>query len=427
MRQRNGDERSGEPHPAALPGVLMVTGAYYPEISGAGLQCRALVNQLRDRIAFTVLTTTADRSLPVDDVRDGVPVHRVFIDPASWWSKTTGTFRLTLAFFRNARGFSIVHLHGFSQKSMLLIWLARMKGKRVAIKLTSVGHDDPASMSQRGGPAYWLYSRADLFFAVSPRFAESYHAAGLPANRFRLIPNGVDCERFRPAVDGERERIRHELGLPVESRLVLFVGFFSREKHPDLLFEAWAKLAVPVAPDSALVFVGATQSPYYEIDKRLAERIRQLAHALGLDGRVRFVERTHEIERFHRAADIFAMPSVREGLPNALLEAMASGTACVATRLEGVTDILIEHERNGLLVPALDGLALQTAMRRCFEDREWARGLGAEARRTVQKRYDLGEASQQYLKAYLELGSATSESEVPRASGGSSASGSEPR
>jgi glycosyltransferase involved in cell wall biosynthesis len=184
---------------------------------------------------------------------------------------------------------------------------------------------------------------------------------------------------------------------------VLFVGFFSQEKRPDLLYEAWSKVAVSVAPDSALVFVGATQSPYYEIDARLAERIRQLAHALGLEGRIRCVERTYEIERFHRAADIFVLPSIREGMPNALLEAMASGTPCIATRLEGVTDMLIEHERNGLLVPPQDAAALQAALRRCFEQPEWARGLGAEARRTVSERYGLDRTAAQYLIAYEEL------------------------
>ena len=381
----------------------MVTGAYYPELSGAGLQCRALVNRLRDRVNFTVLTTTADRSLPIDDVQDGVPVHRVFIDPSSRWSKTAGAVRFTLAFLRNASRFSIVHLHGFSQKSMLLIGLARLKRKRIAIKLTSVGHDDPASMSRRGSLAYRLYSHSDLFFAVSPRFVESYDAAGLPRNRFRLIPNGVDCERFRPPVAGERESLRGELGLPVESRIVLFVGFFSHEKRPDLLFDAWAKIAVSVAPDSVLVFVGATESPYYEVDPRLAERIRRLARAFGLDSRVRFVEQTHEIERFHRAADIFVLPSLREGLPNALLEAMASGTPCIATRLEGVTDTLIEHERNGLLVPPQDASALQAAMVRCFQDRDWALGLGAAARCTVKERYELGESARQYFDAYTKL------------------------
>jgi glycosyltransferase involved in cell wall biosynthesis len=387
---------------AAMPGVLMVTGAYYPEMSGAGLQCRSLVNTLRDRVAFTILTTTADRSLRTDDLEDGVPIHRVFIDPKSWVSKSAGAIRLTLAFLRRADRFSIVHLHGFSQKSILLIWLALLKRKRVAIKLTSVGHDDPVSMSRRGRLAYWCYSRSDLFFAVSPRFESSYDAAGLPRSRFRLIPNGVDCKRFRPAQPGEREMLRRELRLPSESRIVLFVGFFSNDKRPDLLFDAWANLAW-AAPDSALVFVGATESPYYEVDPRLAEGIRQRASALGLDGRVRFVESTHEIERFQRGADIFVLPSIREGLPNALLEAMASGTACIATRLEGITDTLVEHEQNGLLVPPGDSQALEAALERCLENNDWARQLGASARHTVMERFELRDTARQYLGAYTDL------------------------
>lgn len=396
------------------PGVLMVTGAYFPELSGAGLQCRALIGSLRDRVDFSVLTTTADRSLPADDVQDGVPVYRVFINPKSWWSKTTGSLRFTRVFLRHAGRFSIVHLHGFSQKSMLLIGLARLKGKRVAIKLTSVGHDDPTSMSRRGGLAYWCYSRSDLFFAVSPRFEQSYDAAGLPRERFRLIPNGVDTERFRPAAAGERESLRRELKLPPDCRIVLFVGFFSNEKRPDLLFEAWAKVAVSVAPGSALLFVGATQSPYYEIDRRLAERIRQLAHGLGLESRLRFVEMTYEIERFHRAADIFVLPSIREGMPNALLEAMASETACIASRLEGVTDTIIQHERNGLLVPPGDAPALQAALHYCFEDCGRARALGVEARRTVKEKYELDAAAGQYFHAYCGLQDADAGHRAPR-------------
>jgi glycosyltransferase involved in cell wall biosynthesis len=381
----------------------MVTGAYFPELSGAGLQCRALIGRLRDRVDFTVLTTTADISLPADDDQDGVPVHRVFVDPASWRSKTAALFRLTRIFLRNSERFSIVHLHGFSQKSMLVMWLARLKGKRIAIKLTSVGHDDPASMQRRGGAAYSFYRRADRFFAVSPRFEDAYEAAGLPRERFRLIPNGVDTRRFRPAEPGEREALRRELKLPRESRIVLFVGFFSHEKRPDLLFEAWAKTAISVAPDSALVLVGATRARYYEVDAKLAERIHQLTHALGLDRRVRFVEVSYDIERFHRAADIFVLPSIREGMPNALLEAMASGTPCIASRLEGITDAIIQHERNGLLVPPGDGAALQSALRYCFEDRERAQALGVAARRTVKARFELDLAADGYFNAYCEL------------------------
>ena len=389
--------------PPEKPGVLMVTGAYYPELSGAGLQCRALVRRLCDDVDFTVLTTTVDRSMPMTTCQDGVTVRRVFIDPRSWWSKVVGTVAFVRAFLQERGRYSIVHLHGFSQKSILLIWLARLTQKRVAIKLTSFGHDDPASMKQRGRIAYWCYSRADLFFAVSPRFVESYDAAGLPRERVRLIPNGVDCERFRPPASGEREQLRRALSLPVNGPMVLFVGFFSREKRPDLLFSAWAKVADSSAPQSVLVYVGATKSSYYEVDQRLAADIRDAAVTLGLGDRVRFVERASDIESFHRAADIFVLPSVREGLPNALLEAMASGSACIATRLDGVTDAVIEHERNGLLVPPDDERALASALQRLIDAPSLASRLGWEGRRTIEARYALDDTARQYLRDYRRL------------------------
>ncbi|MCH2278879.1 MAG: hypothetical protein MK358_08410, partial [Vicinamibacterales bacterium] len=107
-----------------IPSVLMVTGAYFPETSGAGLQCRELVRQLRRAVRFTILTTTADPAAPVVDTQDGVTVHRVFVDPSDRRSKLVGAARLTMAVFRNRHHFSILHLHGFSQKSILLTCLA---------------------------------------------------------------------------------------------------------------------------------------------------------------------------------------------------------------------------------------------------------------------------------------------------------------
>jgi glycosyltransferase involved in cell wall biosynthesis len=385
------------------PGVLMVTGAYSPEMSGAGLQCRALVRQLGGLVRFTILTTTTDRSLPAKDVRDGVAVHRVFVNPRRAWSKLTAGLRLTRVLLARRGGFSIVHLHGFSQKSMLVVVLALLSGKKIAIKLTSVGHDDPASIRAKGGLAYWCYSRAHMFFGVSPRLQALYEASGLPPDRFRLIPNGVDLERFHPASPDERRALRAGLGLPAEGPVILFVGFFSQEKCPDVLFDAWSRLAAHGERSSVLVFVGATRSSYYEVDERLAAAIRERAARLGLDTRLHFVEATAEIERYHRAADIFVLPSVREGLPNALLEAMACGAACVATRLPGVTDTLIADQEGGLLVPARDPTALEAALAQLIAEPDRARAMGACARQRIERDFSLAHTARQYLAAYQDM------------------------
>ncbi|MDA1183129.1 MAG: glycosyltransferase family 4 protein [Acidobacteria bacterium] len=382
------------------PGVLLVTGAYYPELSGAGLQTRSLITRLCDQVRFTVLTTTADRSLPSADRRDGIEVHRVFVDPRSRWSKVVGAVRFTLRYLRLSSRFSVVHLVGFSQKSILFVVLARLSRKKIAIKLTSFGHDDPISMRRRGGVAAACYRSADLYLAVSPAFAPAYEAEALPRDRFRLMPNGVDIERFRPATADERGAVRRSMEISATSFVVLFVGFFSREKRPDVLFDAWARLAIEPGADSVLVFVGATRSAYHEVDQYLADEIRARATASGVANRLRFVEETRHIEAFHRMADVFVLPSVREGMSNALLEAMACGVPSIATRIEGVTDVVIEDGVTGLLVPPDDVEALERGLQRIALDRPWAARLGQEARRAVETRFSLEQSAQRHLDAY---------------------------
>ena len=388
----------------ARPGVLMVTGAYFPEMSGSSLQCRALVREVRHDVRVAILTTTTDRRLPVEDTVDSVPVFRVFVDPNRASSKLMAAWRMARILLRERRWFSILHLHGYSQKAVLLTVLARLTRARVAFKMTSAGYDDPASMKTRGRLAYWSYSRAHVFFGVSPRFQALYAASGLPEHRFRLIPNGVDLERFRPATPDERRALRLELGLPAEALVVLFVGFFSHEKCPNLLFDAWMHMASGAVPPTVLVFVGRTRSAYYEVDTNLAIDIRDRAARAGLDGQVRFVEETQEIEKYHRSADLFVLPSLREGLPNALLEAMACGTACVATRLDGVTDTLIDDGDSGILVPPRDVPALEAALVLLASHPDRARAMGVRARERVACDFDIKSTAQAYIAAYRDVG-----------------------
>src|SRR4051794_38142015 len=106
----------------------MVTGAYFPELSGGGLQCKALVEGLRDQFRFAVLTTSTADTLPAEDIVDGTPVHRVLIRVSSRRSKVAAAWAMARAFLRLAASIDLVHLHGFSQKSILVIALARLLG-----------------------------------------------------------------------------------------------------------------------------------------------------------------------------------------------------------------------------------------------------------------------------------------------------------
>ena len=382
-----------------MPHVFFVTGAYFPEISAAAVQCRAVAAALDGRARFSVLTTAVDRSLPAAERVEAVDVHRVPVDVRRARSKAFAAARLAAAVVAAGRTCDVVHVHGVSQKNVPVVLLARLLRKPIVLTLHTAGQDEPAIVRGRGRLAYWALRSSDLILCVSPDLARKCREAGVPERRLRLTPNGVDVTRFRPADRDEKAALKRALGWPVSQPAVLFVGFFSRDKRPDLLYRAWQHVT-NAGVRSTLVYVGAKGSGYYEIDASLVSRIRQQSTEAGRAGDVLAIEPTNEIEQCFRAADVYVLPSVREANPLALLEAMAAGLPTIATRLPGATDVLIEDGANGRLVPPDDEAALAEAMRDLLTCESRAAALGARARQTATDRYDIRRTAEAWLAAY---------------------------
>jgi glycosyltransferase involved in cell wall biosynthesis len=381
---------------AALPRVLMVTGAYHPEISSGGEQCRHIAQQLRGRVDVQVLTTSVDPSLSRYDTIDGIKVTRIRVDVRSEISKLRAFRRMAIDLFNLVRRTDIVHLHGYSTKNVLVTVIAKMFRKPIVMSLHTAGHDEPAAIERQGSLALWAFLSADLYLSVSPGLVDTYLSAGMPVERILLVPNGIDIDRFVPASADERRALRAALGLPLDLPVIAFVGFFSSDKQPRVLFDAWRRL--PVA--SALMFVGATRSSYFEVDDTIAPAMAAEASRQGVADRLKFVGVTHDVPSHLRAADLFVLPSKREGLPVALLEAMACGLPCVASRLPGSTEAIIEDGSNGLLVAPGDVAALTDAIGRLLADEALRERLGAAARATIAHRYASGGVADRWLEAY---------------------------
>lgn len=379
----------------------MVTAAYHPEITGGATQCRALAQALRGAARISVLSVTSTLGLPREDVVDGVRVVRVLVEPKRLSSKMAGAVRLLRTFVSMCRDADIVHLHGYTQKSVLLIAAAKLLRKPVLLKLGGVGQDAPAALRARGAGFRLGFAAVDRFIASSSAVGESLLSAGIPAGRLEPIPNGVDVTRFRPATIDERARLRRDLGLPATGAIVLFVGMMAPVKRPELLFDAWTTLGC-LTSVSVLVFC-TTRSAYGEIDSGIPDRIRARAARLHHADRVVVVEPTFDIEKFYRAADVYVLPSASEGLPNALLEAMASGLPCIASRLPGITDTVIDDGRNGVLVESGDLASLANALRAVLDDPARARELGRLARETIVAAYGIDRTAAAHVALYREL------------------------
>ena len=379
---------------------MLITGAYFPEMSSGGLQSQAAARALHGRMDIVVLTTSTDPALPAHDIVEGVPVSRICVDVESRWSLVMATLRMTTELLRLLPRVNFAHIQGYSTKNILVSVLAKLFARPVILHLQTAKHDEPETVKTQGRLAWWAYSTADLYLSVSPGLTARYLAAGLPADRIREIPNGVDATRFSPASAEERSALRRRLNLPLERPLILFVGVISPDKQPHVLLDAWLRLQSDPALASTLVFVGATDPTLFELGGRLIDQLRATATASGFADRVVFVPATSQIQDYFRAADVYAMPSLREGLPIALLEAMACGLACVASRLPGATDVMVQDQVNGLLVPPQDPTALATALAAVITDPAKAAQMGAAARRTVEDRYTMERVADMWLDAY---------------------------
>jgi glycosyltransferase involved in cell wall biosynthesis len=389
--------------PRRLLRVLFVTGASAPEISSGGLQCQMVARVLDGQVAFRVLTTAVDPALPRRSIVDGVSVSRIAIDVRSARSKAQAAWRMVWQLVALLRDTDVVHVHGHSQKTILVAAMARLFKVPLAFSLHTAGFDEPSAIVRQGRLAQWAFNAADVYLPVSPSLVDACVAAGVPRGRIQQVPNGVDVARFHPAESNDRRNLRNALGIPPDRPVVLFVGFFSQEKQPQLLVDAWLRLQCNPATASTLVLIGATRSTYFEIDDRLAGQIRDSARQAGVADCLMLVEPTSQIDEYFRAADIFVLPSSREGLPVVLLEAMASGLPAVASRLAGSTDRLIDEGRTGLLVTPGDVAAFASAIGKLLSEPERASAIGRAARQRVVDDFSAERTARGWLGAYRQL------------------------
>ncbi len=199
-------------------------------------------------------------------------------------------------------------------------------------------------------------------------------AAGVAPERGVLLENAIDTEEFTRRVTAAEAKRR--LGLPPERLLIGAVGRLSAEKGFDLLIRAVDSL-IRRGLDVGLCIVGAGDDE---------PRLRGLAVELGQTDRIRLAGFQADPLGYYEAMDVFALSSLREGLPNVVLEALALEVPVVATRVAGVPG-LIEDGLNGLLVEPNDVTALADALARVLCDADLRDRLAAAGRRTAQTRY----------------------------------------
>lgn len=207
---------------------------------------------------------------------------------------------------------------------------------------------------------------ADRVVTVCQAFAPRLAACGVTPDQTRILHNAT--MPLSPVSPSARAELRSRLGIGTDEAVILTIGRFSLEKGHTLLLRALQQMR-SIPRNWRLVLVGT--GPEHD-------RIRRLAHSLGLGERVVFAGWHTDVRPFYANADVFVLPSLSEGSSNVLLEAMAAKVPIAATRVGGNSEIILQNE-TGLLVPAGDIKRLAEAIARLLAEPNLASRLAEAA------------------------------------------------
>ncbi|MCI5140150.1 MAG: glycosyltransferase [Candidatus Electrothrix sp. ATG1] len=228
--------------------------------------------------------------------------------------------------------------------------------------------------------------------AVSPEVRQLMRRYLTPAKKMQVIINGIDMQEFRKDQQA-REKIRREFHIAPETQLIGAFGRISPEKGQKYFLAAAAQV-LKVFPEARFLIVG---------DGFQGEEMREYTVALGISKAVIFAGFRSDVAALYSALDIFVLPSLLEGTPMALLEAMATELPVIASDVGGVGRI-IRHGENGLLVPSADANALAAEIRKLLtDDMTKATQLAKNAVLTVEARYSARKMSEDYMVIYDQL------------------------
>jgi glycosyltransferase involved in cell wall biosynthesis len=237
--------------------------------------------------------------------------------------------------------------------------------------------------SARAGDFVFFQNAEDMDFAVSKRI--------VPSRRALLVGNGIDIERYEQASRDPAE-MRAQLGVAGDAELVLCIARMAERKGIPDLIAAFAMLAAK-RPKIELVFLGA--GPH-------RARFEALAGSQGVSSRVHFAGQRDDVADVLAASDVLALLSSREGVPRAVMEAMAARVPVVATDVVGTRAVVSDGE-TGLLVPFAAPAAASGAIARVLDDDELRRRLTAQAHAVLMRDWRQDQVVERMTMGYRQL------------------------
>jgi glycosyltransferase involved in cell wall biosynthesis len=415
------------------PRIYIVISDFLPGVGGAEKQALAQGRSLRERgYQATIITFRRARSWPKREVMGGVPVIRVagllMADRERLprlLQKLAYLMALAVmgwALWRHRQCFDILHVYKLNLLALPTALVCRLTSKPMIIAVRAADSGKAAKSQNTvsliaepaGATVRWqqvdgrtrvegdlddlarlgkpvvrfarslLYSIHAVVVVLSSRTRDYLATHDFHLPDVQLIPNGVDITRFTPP--------RVDASINERAQVVVCVSKLRYQKGIDVLLQAW-HLVHQHAPQARLIIVG---------NGPLQAQLERLAQTLDIADSVQFTGLQSDVTAQLHRGSLAVLSSRWEGMPNAVLEAMACGLPCVATRVSGSEDI-IQHGVNGLLVEPEDFQGIAQALLTLLRDPVLAQKYGQAALETIERHYSLEQMMDKYIALYQKM------------------------
>jgi glycosyltransferase involved in cell wall biosynthesis len=368
---------------------ILMLNYEFPPIGGGAANahlCLLMQYAYNKNLQIDVLTSAPKPGLIKENFADNITIYKVGIHKKQlhFWRKTEvleWLFKAGFHYKKLLRENKYDFAHAFS--GFPTGWLSYRSANKLPYIISLRGSDVPGEHARLKfdykilGPAFKVIWKKASAIVANSQGLKNRALNFMPSAKIDIIPNGVDTECFRPAqTTSESQKLR-----------LITVGRLSVTKRVEILIEAIDILNRQ--SKIRLKIVGGGQ---------LLQKLKQIVTENNLDNIIELTGRidSEEMPQIYRQNDVFISASKMEGMSNAMLEAMASGLPIIATRCEGVDELITE---NGIVVENANAEEIAKAIKKLIDDTRLRNQMSIAARKQAEK-FTWGHIAEQYLKIY---------------------------
>jgi glycosyltransferase involved in cell wall biosynthesis len=389
--------------------ICFFTPIFLPSYSGATLQAITLAKELRKKrfkILFVALTSGNEKKSVFDDF-DIYYIHvedlnRIIEGTASAIEYLKLVMRLYILLFRLRTRFSIIHSHVLGHPYTALSIIGCLLKKKTVAKVTMSNDIDFNRIGHLQGKLNkCMTKRFDRLIAISTDINQDLRNININHKKIECIPNSINTERFHPVSTDKKKEIKKKFGINAKY-VISYVGGITFRKGIDFLVEIWPDI-IKICPDSVLVLVGPKGVEDGVLgDMSCYEEVKKSVDRYHLENKVILTGKVNNVEEYLQISDVFAFPSKLEGMPNVVLESMASGVPVVSYRVSGVEDI-IQQDVNGEIIDVGDRQHFKSALINLLQDTSKLNIFSLQAHSDISKRFSVEFIADRYIKLYRDL------------------------